>query len=984
MTERLNSITTQIATPIQAAIQSSISASDARPIVESADEEPYTIKCICAYRDDDGNTIYCETCDTWQHIECFYPGRVADASKAEFDHSCAECKPRPLDGDNATERQRLQRQNKALNDSPDKKSKRPPSKSHKKKPKPSDLQVNGHHDHDHHKHGSPHDHQPHTKKSKGHRSTQSISSQMKRSPPINSRPHNHAHPPSPVQTPPDLPGIFPFYDVSDLFLTLYDDDDSIELSSANSFANLTVSNSMGLWLRDPKVLREETGLKDDDVFQHLKPDVALNWPVLRMARKEMPTNNNSKAQVRYLTSPKNLSGPAQIGELNGHVGFQKDYCQDTENRWTETVHPRPFVFFHPQFPLFIDTRREGSISRYVRRSCRPNTNLETYIAHGSEYHFWLVSEGGTAANEPITLSWDFRFPTEVRSRYLRLLNLVDEDASFSDSGNITDEEYDLLTQIIQIVLADHGGCACELGTDCAFAKFLLTYQSRSYPQINGVKPKKGRKPKHSHVSPTSTGHATNSRAASEGQGDQYDEDDNRSHSGSIRSKPQSRDLTPSHSVEFNGILAESSEREKRKIAAVEEVFRKAEQPPRKKKRASDGSSISLASHSAAAHSTPKPRQRSIAPRASISHASTQNGNGPRSRQYVDASTASRRQSGSPFSAISPTGVPTEDTRASRAGSIPVRSRHPSSTPKPTYTDSAVQTDEVENAWWNACTLKPKRSILSLSKRLLNNRHNIRRKQEIQAAQRAASTNGDGGSARESPCVSMDLDHSTVGERHTASPTETKARNMSIASSTPSVDAPGSVDITMTEAPSIAISNGFKPPLPPWPTNTVPITIHKSPDLRVQMPTSPNFPTANMSAPLSGTSTITPSSASATSAQSPFGTGQFPPPSTVNGIAPSPVKMTKKLSLSDYKAARAKKSDTSNAAKSASGSSPLIPPAVLRPSLSTIEEAKAAGFLEGSALVDSPAAEKKENPLGAVSLIPQDTRAPLSEKPNGTL
>src|SRR6266536_1245453 len=184
MTERPLSITTQIATPIQTAFNAtaSISANDALPVIESVDEEPYTIKCICDYQDDDGNTIYCETCDTWQHIECYYPGRVDDASREEFDHSCADCKPRPLDRKHATERQRHQRQNKAINDNDDKKAKRPPpSKSHKKKVKPSDLQINGYHDHEGHKNGSPHEHHPHTKKSKGHRSNQSISSQMKRS-----------------------------------------------------------------------------------------------------------------------------------------------------------------------------------------------------------------------------------------------------------------------------------------------------------------------------------------------------------------------------------------------------------------------------------------------------------------------------------------------------------------------------------------------------------------------------------------------------------------------------------------------------------------------------------------------------------------------------------------------------------------------------------------------------------------------------------
>ncbi|KAH6710613.1 hypothetical protein BKA61DRAFT_612024 [Leptodontidium sp. MPI-SDFR-AT-0119] len=97
-------------------------AMNERPIIDSVEEEPYTIKCICDYSDDDGNTIYCEKCDAWQHIECYYPGQVEDASREEFDHSCADCKPRSLilDRHSATDRQRLQRQQKA--------NKRPPKK----------------------------------------------------------------------------------------------------------------------------------------------------------------------------------------------------------------------------------------------------------------------------------------------------------------------------------------------------------------------------------------------------------------------------------------------------------------------------------------------------------------------------------------------------------------------------------------------------------------------------------------------------------------------------------------------------------------------------------------------------------------------------------------------------------------------------------------------------------------------------------------
>ncbi|KAH7084769.1 hypothetical protein BKA63DRAFT_538910 [Paraphoma chrysanthemicola] len=62
------------------------------------DEEGFdVIACICGSSEDDGNTVLCEVCETWQHIVCFYGPRpdIADV------HECAECRPRHLD-QNAT------------------------------------------------------------------------------------------------------------------------------------------------------------------------------------------------------------------------------------------------------------------------------------------------------------------------------------------------------------------------------------------------------------------------------------------------------------------------------------------------------------------------------------------------------------------------------------------------------------------------------------------------------------------------------------------------------------------------------------------------------------------------------------------------------------------------------------------------------------------------------------------------------------------
>lgn len=46
-------------------------------------EDEGVIKCICGFSEDDGETVLCELCNTWQHIACFYasPNSVPEVHK---------------------------------------------------------------------------------------------------------------------------------------------------------------------------------------------------------------------------------------------------------------------------------------------------------------------------------------------------------------------------------------------------------------------------------------------------------------------------------------------------------------------------------------------------------------------------------------------------------------------------------------------------------------------------------------------------------------------------------------------------------------------------------------------------------------------------------------------------------------------------------------------------------------------------------------
>jgi hypothetical protein len=65
----------------------------------------YPIKCICTYGDGGSTFVRCDSCETAQHIECYYPNQNAPDL-----HLCADCEPRPSERKSTIEGQKYRRE----------------------------------------------------------------------------------------------------------------------------------------------------------------------------------------------------------------------------------------------------------------------------------------------------------------------------------------------------------------------------------------------------------------------------------------------------------------------------------------------------------------------------------------------------------------------------------------------------------------------------------------------------------------------------------------------------------------------------------------------------------------------------------------------------------------------------------------------------------------------------------------------------------
>lgn len=365
----------------------------------------------------------------------------------------------------------------------------------------------------------------------------------------------------------------------------------------NSFASMTIANDLSSWLNNSEAFLEVTNRNKHEVLQCWpdtleslsKHSVETYIDVMEDTNITLNGLHPIHRSVRITT---NVDKEAYIGELRGQLGRKEDYKRDSQNRWEELQHPEPYVFFHNDLPVYIDSRSEGSRMRFVRRSCQPNARIQI-IMIGEDYHFCLISIREVQQDEEITLGW--HMPQKFILAMAKILSKKDLDPN----------EEDWIANWTSTALANCGDCACARAAGTCY---LEKYDRRIHPLAQpvpsllsekSIKVKKGKK-NGTHISPMSTGRATNSRAASEAVNGDYEDLDNadaRSASASSRSKPASRDNTPGINV---GLGVELSDREKRKIQQQERLFEqleKEEQPVgrKSKKRNSAGSALNTPS-----------------------------------------------------------------------------------------------------------------------------------------------------------------------------------------------------------------------------------------------------------------------------------------------------------------------------------------------------------------------------------------------------
>ncbi|TGZ82599.1 hypothetical protein EX30DRAFT_192247 [Ascodesmis nigricans] len=817
---------------------------------EKAVDSSGEIRCICDYADDDGYTICCDECETWQHYVCMGlpPGNAPSKYK------CPRCSPRPVDAKKAREIQRIRRQEDdertktttVTTTTTTTKRKRTTGVSHKKKDSHAGVSVSSG------KSGS-------NAEKNGHGKTTS----PRESQPTTSRKRNargNGHHSSAAGS----PGYFPDRN---------DDDDAD--ADKYKFEFTDISNQSDRYSSDEvkNYLLEAADPSNTAYNKFVKHLTRSEFSTPKASVRSIP--DHSKAFSVYPPFGFVLDAPCAKGKpvalFKGEVGMQDAYMNHPPNQYAVLHHPKTYVIFHPDLHICIDARNWGTEARFARRSCRPNCSIAALVLEDAaepKVAFALYANEALKAGTEVTIGWDWD-STPLSKQ------LAHHDFDFSKIS--AEELFQVATWVNNLL--ENTTCACNGGDECLLARI------KKQSGIPSPKPPTtGGRGKRKVPTPPISKEPTPSI---------HDEMDIDSRADSVpKRKSRSRDLTP-HDTAVEPMPMTNREERKFKdmLSRIEKQTLEDNQAQgtkrRKRTRTVSGVSVNGAGLKVEKSRTSK----------------NSRGGSPLVIEVADASTGRRRTSGSSTGSDSHTKAGKKSVRSPSMSVVSTSKgfttrKVVAQAAKATYTDSAMQTEADDDIpWWRSpekrMAIQPCEPRIPLRKRLMQlmlaNREvpppvpeeveKKRKHEEVTAVEESASSPPKMVKVMETFSKRIDVDDVSL-----PSPT--------ITISVPPAPAPAtsSDSSTSSKSASPAVPNGT-PAVPPKVDENISTKIDQnqrsgSVGLHLNLP-PPGLPNNTSN------SGSTPSSTSTTPVFSPSIL------SSIGGTAqPSPTRL-KKLSLGDY-------------------------------------------------------------------------------------
>ncbi|CEP63637.1 uncharacterized protein LALA0_S08e07184g [Lachancea lanzarotensis] len=174
----------------------------------------------------------------------------------------------------------------------------------------------------------------------------------------------------------------------------------------------------------------------------------------------------------------NCSTGSFIEEVLGDVDFSSHYYRDPRNDYRVYGTTKSKVFMHPNWPVCIDSRLSGNLTRFLRRSCQPNVELVSVRMKSEkpDVRFVLRALRDLTDGEELHIGWQW----DLRHPIWHLIKGTSKNVDSLDDQN----KFTLVHSIDTILGTTDCGCG-KNNRDC----YLLKVKRYSQSLIKSTKSK---------------------------------------------------------------------------------------------------------------------------------------------------------------------------------------------------------------------------------------------------------------------------------------------------------------------------------------------------------------------------------------------------------------------------------------------------------------------------------------------------------------